>query len=35
MLEGASLWGIMPNVLALLGMTALFLVIASWLFVWE
>lgn len=35
MLEGAGLAVIAPNILALAGMTALFLVVASWLFVWE
>ncbi len=35
MLEGAGLLDIAPNLFALAGMTALFLLVASWLFVWE
>ncbi|MCG8480611.1 MAG: ABC transporter permease, partial [Spirochaetales bacterium] len=35
MLEGAGLLDIAPNILALAGMTGLFLLVASWLFVWE
>jgi ABC-type multidrug transport system permease subunit len=35
MLEGAGLLEITPNLLALGGMTVVFLVVASWLFVWE
>ena len=35
MLEGAGLLDVAPNMLALAGMTGLFLLAASWLFVWE
>lgn len=35
MIEGAGLWEVMPNILALVGMAVFFMVISAWLFRWE